>query len=232
MRWNSAAGKYEANVFDISDLAPTEKPRCVQHQVFVPAKKFYGIATCAVIADETSATLDYGAYPEANRNPEMLLGATKLTLVREEDGLRITSVAWRDPGAQEFDSADFEILPSKKNIFSFIDIEQAQRNAVKDAMMLSMEELTARLPAEGTPAKRVQVTTSTFVRNPIVVAATLKRANGACEECYADAPFTSKATGEPYLEVHHIRRLADDGNDHPNNTVALCPNCHRKLHHA
>lgn len=30
---------------------------------------------------------------------------------------------------------------------------------------------------------------------------------------------------------HHIRRLADEGPDHPMWVAALCPNCHRRVHH-
>ena len=33
-----------------------------------------------------------------------------------------------------------------------------------------------------------------------------------------------------YLEVHHIVWLAKGGADALENVVALCPNCHRKMH--
>ena len=39
-----------------------------------------------------------------------------------------------------------------------------------------------------------------------------------------------KKTGEPFLETHHIEWLAKGGMDSLNNTVALCPNCHRRIH--
>ncbi|WP_027702080.1 HNH endonuclease [Metaclostridioides mangenotii] len=35
---------------------------------------------------------------------------------------------------------------------------------------------------------------------------------------------------EPYLDVHHIIWLSKGGNDDIDNTVALCPNCHKKMH--
>jgi 5-methylcytosine-specific restriction protein A len=54
------------------------------------------------------------------------------------------------------------------------------------------------------------------------------RANGACEACNQAAPFRAKSG--PFLEVHHVFRLADGGPDHPANVVALCPNCHRRSH--
>ncbi|HUN98983.1 MAG TPA: HNH endonuclease signature motif containing protein [Bradyrhizobium sp.] len=34
----------------------------------------------------------------------------------------------------------------------------------------------------------------------------------------------------PYLEPHHLRRLSDGGPDHPAQVIALCPNCHRRVH--
>lgn len=57
----------------------------------------------------------------------------------------------------------------------------------------------------------------------------LLRANGICELCEKYAPFIS-STNYPFLEVHHIRSLADDGPDLPSNVSAICPNCHREAH--
>jgi 5-methylcytosine-specific restriction protein A len=37
--------------------------------------------------------------------------------------------------------------------------------------------------------------------------------------------------GTPYLEVHHVKWLALGGSDTVSNAVALCPNCHRLMHH-
>jgi 5-methylcytosine-specific restriction enzyme A len=59
----------------------------------------------------------------------------------------------------------------------------------------------------------------------------LFRADGKCEYCAQPAPFHMDA-GEPFLEVHHIFRLSDDGPDLPSNVAALCPNCHRAVHYA
>jgi len=57
----------------------------------------------------------------------------------------------------------------------------------------------------------------------------LARAGSICEGCHSLAPFTRK-DGSPYLEPHHIRRLSDGGPDHPAFVIALCPNCHRRVH--
>ena len=55
------------------------------------------------------------------------------------------------------------------------------------------------------------------------------RAGGTCELCGKYAPFKT-AYDEPYLEIHHLITLSDDGPDTIYNTVALCPNCHKKMH--
>ncbi len=69
-----------------------------------------------------------------------------------------------------------------------------------------------------------------FSRDPKVKAWVLKEASGKCECCGSSAPFTT-AEGEPFLEVHHLRRLVDGGTDTVANAVALCPNCHREMHY-
>lgn len=68
------------------------------------------------------------------------------------------------------------------------------------------------------------------VRSEAIRKYAIKRAKGKCEGCKADAPF--KAKSGPFLEVHHVFRLADGGPDHPARVVALCPNCHKRAHYA
>lgn len=58
----------------------------------------------------------------------------------------------------------------------------------------------------------------------------LERAKGICEYCNKEAPFID-SNGIPFLEVHHILKLADDGPDIPQNVAAICPNCHRETHY-
>lgn len=70
-----------------------------------------------------------------------------------------------------------------------------------------------------------------FARSPAVVAEVLRIAAGQCELCACAAPFL-RADGSPYFEVHHAHTLAEGGADTVDNAVALCPTCHRLLHHA
>jgi 5-methylcytosine-specific restriction protein A len=73
------------------------------------------------------------------------------------------------------------------------------------------------------------VATNQYERNPAVSELAKRRAGGKCQLCGGDAPFRY-INGEPYLETHHIIPLSEGGEDTVANTVALCPNCHRKMH--
>lgn len=78
-----------------------------------------------------------------------------------------------------------------------------------------------------------QAATSEVTRRPrdaLVKAWVLQQANGKCEGCEKPSSFNG-VDGLPYLEVHHVRHMADNGSDTPTNAVALCPNCHQELHH-
>lgn len=104
-------------------------------------------------------------------------------------------------------------------------VEKKQRKAKR----LSDEELLKRaITAQRQPGRRA-VTSTQQDRNPWISEYVKRRANGKCDLCGGDAPFSS-TDGRPYLENHHIKWLADDGDDSVENTVALCPNCHRKMH--
>ena len=76
---------------------------------------------------------------------------------------------------------------------------------------------------------RRSVTSSVFARSAEVVKETRKRAKGICQYCNQPAPFFDKK-GNPYLEVHHVIWLSRGGEDSTTNTVALCPNCHTRMH--
>ena len=69
-----------------------------------------------------------------------------------------------------------------------------------------------------------------YNRDASVKAWVLEEANGICECCQQSAPFI-KTDGFPYLEVHHVRQLADGGTDTTTNAVAICPNCHSEFHY-
>ncbi|MBB3227710.1 5-methylcytosine-specific restriction protein A [Luteibacter sp. Sphag1AF] len=85
------------------------------------------------------------------------------------------------------------------------------------------------LPGGSKHPSSTSVVVKRYARDPDVRAWVLKEANGVCDCCGLPAPFHD--IHGPFLEVHHVRRLADRGSDTITNAVALCPNCHRRLHH-
>ncbi|MDQ0702264.1 5-methylcytosine-specific restriction protein A [Pseudomonas sp. W3I7] len=85
-----------------------------------------------------------------------------------------------------------------------------------------------KLPDGIANPQKVSTISTTFVRDPKVRAWVLKEANGICEGCGSNAPF--EVDGSPFLEVHHVKHLAQKGSDRTTNAVALCPNCHQRCH--
>lgn len=99
----------------------------------------------------------------------------------------------------------------------------------KVAQKLSDAELSLRArQAKGKPGSR-SLTSKQHERNQYVAVYAKRWANGTCQLCCRPAPFKD-SKGEPFLETHHIKWLARGGEDTVANTVALCPNCHRKMH--
>ncbi len=96
----------------------------------------------------------------------------------------------------------------------------------------SMDELRAVAISCARPSIRQMRRSATYrVGSQAIVRYVQCRAKGRCEGCNAPSPFR-KSDGSPYLESHHTTRRADDGPDHPAHVIALCPNCHRRAHHA
>lgn len=91
------------------------------------------------------------------------------------------------------------------------------------------DKFTDQFSNPDSPEKRTS-TGTVYVRSPEVRESVLKRASGVCEFC--GQPGFKTAAGTIYLETHHVIALADDGPDIEWNVVAVCPNDHRRAHHA
>lgn len=92
-----------------------------------------------------------------------------------------------------------------------------------------LEQLRALAKAAVAPSNRTSSVRNVYQRSRDVRTYVLARASGNCEGCKSSAPFIRK-DGTPYLEPHHIRRVSDGGPDDPSFVIALCPNCHRRVH--
>ena len=97
-----------------------------------------------------------------------------------------------------------------------------------------LDELREQAKTAATTKVQIQEskseTTSEYARSPEVKRYVKARADGVCEGCGEPAPFTS-TTGMPYLHAHHVHELSDGGPDTPDTVIALCPNCHYRVHH-
>jgi 5-methylcytosine-specific restriction protein A len=88
--------------------------------------------------------------------------------------------------------------------------------------------LAAFSPSEEMGAAQAQRTL--YRRSKAVKDYVILRSSGVCESCKNPAPF-KRVDGSPYLEPHHTTRVSDGGLDHPRHVAAICPTCHREIHH-
>lgn len=125
--------------------------------------------------------------------------------------------------------ARFSVLLNAPNTIE--KYQQSLNTDVESAIRMSPEERRKKLKDCENKPLTYQVISTVYVRSPIVIAERLYIAQGKCEECKRNAPFKRASNGSPYLEVHHKKPLADGGKDIIENTIALCPNCHREKHY-
>lgn len=109
------------------------------------------------------------------------------------------------------------------------EVDHLFEEEVSKQRNLDLSTLMNEAKKRGGASKKSKVQTTVYSRDPMVAAAVKNRANGVCDLCGKEAPFLTMQ-GFPFLEEHHVVRLADGGTDDLNNAVALCPNCHRKMH--
>jgi 5-methylcytosine-specific restriction endonuclease McrA len=124
---------------------------------------------------------------------------------------------------------EIPVLAIEKSVIAedyYTQLEEGAEESYRDdaAIRLKRLENAPRMP------QKQQVLTTGYIRNRDVIAEVEHRANGICGLCRKPAPFIKKATGRPYLEIHHWVQLSEGGEDTLENAVALCPNCHKRAH--
>ena len=96
---------------------------------------------------------------------------------------------------------------------------------------VDLEELRQRATDASRSSVPSQISATVYrARSDVEAEYARARAQGTCEMCGRSAPFVTPR-GEPYLEVHHVLRLADDGPDDIFHVAAICANCHREAHY-
>lgn len=110
-----------------------------------------------------------------------------------------------------------------------LSVQEWKQEKKKKAKILSVEELEKRALKSNAKCEEYKTTVKQYIRNEYVIEFAKRLATGICQLCDTPAPFNDK-NGDAYLETHHIEWLARGGEDTIYNTVALCPNCHKKMH--
>ena len=108
-------------------------------------------------------------------------------------------------------------------------LEERREPSEKELKKYSNEELARRAKIKTLGTKICKTDTITYYRDPYLKEMVKRIADGKCQYCGNNAPFFDQ-NNDPYLEEHHVKRLADGGSDTMDNVVAICPNCHRKVH--
>ena len=189
-------------------------------------KDFGGVATCVELSKA------YGKTPNHYNNNAWRLGErihkrTGCPLCHEKD-CKYWPILFlgRHVSRQRLGNYEWKL---RDELSTAMDIlaSDTQSNEAK-TMPLSLLEETAKQYESQHPHAR-EITVRQVYRNPYIKEYARRRANGICQLCGLKAPFCD-LDGNPYLESHHIIWLSQGGQDALNNVVALCPNCHRKMH--
>ncbi|MDZ7858157.1 HNH endonuclease [Sphaerotilus sp.] len=154
--------------------------------------------------------------------------STKAFEYRMQNISHVMALTGRDwvPGLKPAKNVGANVIAEIQAILA----ELESKHALKEEP-LQPYEVKPLAPAEG-PAQEARWTeVQRFARSQWVREQVLTMANGRCEACGSPAPFLG-ANNQPFLEVHHVKPMAQQGSDSVGNTVALCPNCHREVHHS
>jgi 5-methylcytosine-specific restriction protein A len=183
---------------------------------------------------------------QGSRGDQRLAGANKV--LTEHQGEVLLFEIWKPrnswKGRQRF-LGEYRVLgyewtpgsSSRKGdrllVFSLVPFESMPNDGQLPVAATTGDDI-AVLRAEAVAAGRlnapVYATKSEYRARSLSVARyVLARANGICEACKKPAPF-KRVDGTPYLEVHHTRRLADEGPDDIVHVAGICPNYHREAH--
>ncbi|MCD5360109.1 HNH endonuclease [Chromobacterium aquaticum] len=102
-----------------------------------------------------------------------------------------------------------------------------------DGDVADFEEPDGAMPVPGMMLKQLS---RCYRRDAKVAAKALKKSKFKCEIDPGHITFTSGKSKQPYVEAHHIVPFGKQGQfsislDVTANVVALCPSCHKFLHH-
>jgi 5-methylcytosine-specific restriction protein A len=111
-----------------------------------------------------------------------------------------------------------------------IEIDDGTPASLSEAELFEKTKGSVPSGGQGGSRETSSGTRRRYARSELVKEFALRVAEGVCQGCEEEAPFIDES-GSPFLEVHHLHRRSDGGADDPENVIALCPNCHRRVHY-
>lgn len=134
---------------------------------------------------------------------------------------------------EPYKATQLDELGNNRDVWIFpvkpVDEDSEEELLEKEIIVLTDEELAKRSSDRKVNIESKTTQTVVYNRDPYLKEMVKRFAKGKCQLCHKEAPFNDK-NGRPYLEEHHVKKLADGGSDTIDNVVAICPNCHRKIH--
>ena len=145
----------------------------------------------------------------------------------------VLTLSGRDwiPGLPPAKHVGTNVVAQIEKIIAELEKKEFTSAAVSAQRLIEVRKTISKKPAGVAKPDLVKTFSNAYSRDESVKAWVLNRANGICEACSEPAPFLD-SSNFPFLEVHHVRHLADGGSDTVTNAIALCPNCHRRLHYS
>lgn len=122
---------------------------------------------------------------------------------------------------------------SNKYLQTEADYQQAVLKKATSKSKPRFKEPAGGLPV---PEQRLGRLSFSYPRSTDVASMAIRRANFLCEMNGSHKTFLSSSKSKPYVEAHHLIPLCNQkafkfSLDVLSNVVALCPTCHRLLHH-
>ncbi len=208
----------------------TERTHTFAKFVLATSKKMSGpVPYIFRLANGNPTSLDWGCVG-------MLFNADpcELTFVTNESGF-VTGVLPTSHLRTRYTSTNGRKVPGRaaptQGVTSDIRLKfEARTRAALTALEVAAAQGEMLHPPRGSRTPSIaEVTAFRPERDEKVAAWVRFVAAGFCEACKSPAPFLDM-DGMPFLEVHHVRQLSEGGPDQTDNAVAVCPNCHRRLH--
>lgn len=195
-------------------------------EVIKSIKECGGITTCVELS------VKYGKKPNFYNTNAWQLGKriytkTGCPLCQEKDYKYWPILFWgRHAKSKKIGTYEWKLRDELSMALDIFELEEQTKFVQKIPSSLLEEKAEQHSSKSPTLTK---ATIQRIYRSPYISEYAKRRANGFCQLCCQKAPFCD-SSGRPYLESHHIIWLSQGGEDSVSNVVALCPNCHRKMH--